>query len=294
MAKSLKRTEQVLGYAFVVPIIFLVFVVIGFPFLYTVILSFTDKRIGYDPQFIGLRNYVNLFNDLLYWSVLKNTFVYTFFCILLKLVFGMLFALLLNERFRGRGLVRVSMLLPWAIPGMVAAHAWKWIYNDQYGILNAVLHRLGLISSPIPWLSDMNLALVAVIIVNVWRGIPFFVFSILGALQTIDQQLYDAAQVDGAHILQRFFHVTLPSIIPVVAITTLLSTIWTFNDFDNIWLITGGGPLNASSVIATYTYEISFISNEMAQALAVAVSVIPFMVLLLSVALKHISGRGEQ
>jgi multiple sugar transport system permease protein len=129
----------------------------------------------------------------------------------------------------------------------------------------------------------MRLALVSVIIVNIWRGIPFFLFSILGALQTIDGDLYDAGKIDGANMVHRFFYITLPSVMPVIAITTLLSTIWTFNDFDNIWLITGGGPLNASSVIATFTYEIAFIANRMARALAVAVSVIPFLVILMTI-----------
>jgi multiple sugar transport system permease protein len=175
------------------------------------------------------------------------------------------------------------MLLPWAIPGMVAANTWKWIYNDQYGILNALLRRAGIISAPINWLGSMQLALLSVIIVNIWRGIPFFLFSVLGGLQTIDDQLYDAGKIDGANILHRFFYITLPSVMPVLAITTLLSTIWTFNDFDNIWLITGGGPLNASSVVATYTYEVAFIANRMARALAVAVSVIPFLVVLMTI-----------
>ena len=115
------------------------------------------------------------------------------------------FALLLNEKFVGRNIVRVAMLLPWAIPGMVAAHTWRWIYNDQFGILNALMQRAGIISIPINWLGSTQLALWAVIIVNVWRGVPFFLFSILGGLQTIDDQLYDAGKIDGANLVQRFF-----------------------------------------------------------------------------------------
>ena len=235
------------------------------------------------PKFIGFANYLYLFNDLQYWLVIRNTLMYTFVCIVLKLTLGTLFALLLNEKFPARGIVRVAMLLPWAIPGMVAANTWKWIYNDQYGILNALMKRIGLISTSINWLGSMQLALWSVIIVNVWRGIPFFLFSILGGLQTIDGQLYDAGKIDGANLFHRFFKITLPSVMPVLTITTLLSAIWTFNDFDNIWLITGGGPINASSVIATFTYQISFINNQMARALAVAVSIIPFLAILMTV-----------
>ncbi|MDR1636518.1 MAG: sugar ABC transporter permease [Treponema sp.] len=283
MRKEFVVKERHYGLMFTLPVFILIFLVMGFPFIYTVYLSFTNKTAGYSPKFIGLANYLSLVRDPQYWLVVRNTVMYTIACILFKLALGMAFALLLNERFRGRGIVRVVMLLPWAIPGMVAANTWKWIYNDQYGILNALLRRMGLISIPINWLGSMQLALVSVIIVNIWRGIPFFLFSILGALQTIDADLYDAGKIDGANIVHRFIYITVPSVMPVLAITTLLSTIWTFNDFDNIWLITGGGPLNASSVIATYTYEVAFIANRMARALAVAVSVIPFLVILMTI-----------
>ena len=237
-------------------------------------------------------NYISIFTDSTYWRVFMNTVIYTVICIVVKLVFGMLFALLLNESFHGRSITRVAMLLPWAIPGMVAANTWKWMYNDQYGIINEILRDLHIISTPIPWLGSMGLALFSVMIVNIWRGIPFFLFSILGALQSIDDQLYDAGKIDGANVFQRFFNITLPSIMPVVAISTLLSTIWTFNDFDNIWLITGGGPLNASSVIATYTYEQAFMYNDMGTGMAVAVSIIPVLVILMVLVTKHRSSEN--
>lgn len=281
MKKSHTAEEGRIGVMFTLPVFLLIFLVMGFPFVYTIYLSFTNKTVGMAPSFIGFDNYTAIFRDRQYWFVFTNTIVYTASCIIFKLILGTIFALILNESFRGRSIARVAMLLPWAIPGMVAANTWKWMYNDQYGIINAVLGNLGLISSPIPWLGDMRLALFSVVIVNIWRGIPFFLFSILGALQTIDTQLYDAGKIDGANMIQRFIRITLPSIMPVAAITTLLSTIWTFNDFDNIWLITGGGPLNASSVIATYTYEVAFLYNQMAQALSIAVSVVPLLVIMM-------------
>jgi multiple sugar transport system permease protein len=293
MGRNYILKERHYGLIFTLPVFILIFLVMGFPFIYTVYLSFTNKTAGYAPKFIGLVNYISLVRDPQYWLVVRNTVVYTAACIVFKLGLGMIFALLLNEKFRGRGIVRVAMLLPWAIPGMVAANTWKWIYNDQYGILNAVMRRIGIISSPINWLGSMQLALVSVIIVNIWRGIPFFLFSILGALQTIDADLYDAGKIDGASMAQRFFYITVPSVMPVIAITTLLSTIWTFNDFDNIWLITGGGPLNASSVIATFTYEVAFIANRMARALAVAVSVIPFLVILMTIITRKMKRTEE-
>ena len=284
---SIFRVERKLGLAFTLPIFILIFLLMGFPFAYTIYLSLTNKTVGMPATFVGLANYISVFTDSTYWRVVGNTVIYTVICIVVKLILGMLFALLLNEKFHGRGLTRVAMLLPWAIPGMVAANTWKWMYNDQYGIINEVLRDLHIISSPIPWLGSMSLALFSVIIVNIWRGVPFFLFSILGALQSIDEQLYDAGKIDGANVFQRFFNISLPSIMPVVAISTLLSTIWTFNDFDNIWLITGGGPLNASSVIATYTYEQAFMYNDMARGMAVAVSVVPVLLILMILVTKH-------
>jgi multiple sugar transport system permease protein len=282
--------EKYIGLLFVLPVFFLVFCVIGFPFVYTLYLSFTDKRVGYPAHFIGFQNYLTNFKDSQYWLVLKNSFIYTVSCISLKLIGGMIFALLLNEKFRGRSIIRVGMLLPWAIPGMVAANTWKWMYNGQYGIINALLRRWHIIEMPINWLGSVHLALLSVIIVNVWRGIPFFLFTILGGLQTIDDQLYDAGKIDGASMVQRFLYITLPSVIPVIAIATLLSSIWTFNDFDNIWLITAGGPLNASSVVATYTYDVAFIQNLMARSVAVAVSIIPILLLMMIVVLRRTKG----
>ncbi len=289
---SIFRVERKLGLAFTLPIFILIFILMGFPFAYTIYLSFTNKTVGMPAQFVGLANYISIFTDSTYWRVFMNTVIYTVICIVVKLVFGMLFALLLNESFHGRSITRVAMLLPWAIPGMVAANTWKWMYNDQYGIINEILRDLHIISTPIPWLGSMGLALFSVMIVNIWRGIPFFLFSILGALQSIDDQLYDAGKIDGANVFQRFFNITLPSIMPVVAISTLLSTIWTFNDFDNIWLITGGGPLNASSVIATYTYEQAFMYNDMGTGMAVAVSIIPVLVILMVLVTKHRSSEN--
>lgn len=291
---SIFRTERRLGLSFTLPIFILIFLLMGFPFAYTVYLSLTNKTVGRPAEFIGLANYISIFKDSTYWRVVRNTGVYTVVCIAAKLVLGMLFALLLNEKFRGRAFTRVAMLLPWAIPGMVAANTWKWMYNDQYGIINEVLRKLHIISQPIPWLGSMRLALISVMIVNIWRGVPFFLFSILGALQSIDDQLYDAGKIDGANVVQRFFSITLPSVMPVVAISTLLSTIWTFNDFDNIWLITGGGPLNASSVIATYTYEQAFMYNDMARGMAVAVSAVPVLLVLMILVTSRSSSQESE
>lgn len=282
------QNEKTLGQLLVLPIFLLVFGLMGYPFINTIYISLTNKRVGYDPSFIGLKNYIQLFQDPTYWMVLKNTFVYMILAVGVKLVIGMILALTLNEDFKGRAIVRMLLLIPWALPGMVAAMTWKWMYNDTFGIINSILKNIGIIETSIPWLSSKDLTLYSVIIVNIWRGVPFFIFSLLGGLQTIDSQLYEAAKIDGANMVRRFWSITVPSILPVISIATMLSSIWTFNDFENIYLITGGGPLNSSSVVATYTYQIAFQYNEMAQAVSVAVSIMPILIVMILFASKRI------
>jgi multiple sugar transport system permease protein len=281
MLRSNRKSELALGYTSVMPIIIIIFVVIGIPFINALYLSLTDKTVGADAHFIGFDNYREIFSDPIYWKVLKNTFVYFITDVFFKLVFGMIFALTLNQQFFGRSIIRVLFLVPWAISGMVAALTWKWMYNDTFGIINQVLLDNGVIDVPIAWLSGPHIALVSVIIVNIWRGIPFFLFSILGGLQTIDKQLYEAAKIDGAGTIRQFISVTIPSISPVIVITTMLSSIWTFNDFENIFLITGGGPLYNSAVISVYTYEVAFLQNNMGKSLSVAGSIIPILLVLM-------------
>ena len=165
------------------------------------------------------------------------------------------------------------------------------MYDSTYGILNSLLLRMDIIDLPIAWLSNPKLTLITVMIVNIWRGVPFFIFSLLGALQTLDGQMYEAAYIDGAGPVRQYFSITLPSIANVTKVTTLLSTIWTFNDFENIQLVTGGGPLYSSSVISTYTYDQAFIQNSFGSALSVAVSVVPILLIFMFFASR---GREEQ
>ncbi|HIU76513.1 MAG TPA: sugar ABC transporter permease [Candidatus Pelethocola excrementipullorum] len=270
-----------------IPIIVVIFGVMGYPFLRAVYLSFTDKVVGAKETFAGLKNYESLISDPIYWKSLKNTFIYTAGCIGAKFLLGLLLAVILNQSFKGKGFFRTVLLIPWAIPGMVAATTWRWMYDSTYGIINSLLIAAGITKVGVSWLSDTHLTLLSTMIVNIWRGVPFFMFSILGALQTLDKQQYEAAYVDGAGSLRQFWYITLPSIAGVLGITTLLSTIWTFNDFENVYLITGGGPLYSSSTIATYTYDMAFIQNNFAGALSVAVSVVPILLVLILIYTKH-------
>lgn len=273
--------DRRLGLLLMIPIVIVIFIITGMPFLRALYWSFTDKVIGSKGQFVFLDNYVKLFSDAVYWKSLKNTAVYTIGCVAVKLLAGLLWAVLLNQNFRGKAFFRTALLIPWALPGMVAAMTFRWMYDSTYGIINSILINLGIISLPIAWLSNPKIVLFSAMIVNIWRGIPFFMFSILGELQTLDKQVYEAATVDGAGIFKQFQYITVPSISNVLKVTVLLSTIWTFNDFENVWLVTGGGPLYASSVISTYTYDMAFIQNSFGRALSVAVSVIPVLAVIM-------------
>lgn len=264
-----------------IPIVIVIFIITGLPFLRALYWSFTDKVIGSREHFIFLDNYVKLFSDTVYWKSLRNTSVYTLGCVAVKLLVGLLWAVLLNQSFKGKAFFRTALLIPWALPGMVAAMTFRWMYDSTYGIINSILINLGIVSLPIAWLSNPRIVLFSAMIVNIWRGVPFFMFSILGEMQTLDRQVYEAATVDGAGIFKQFRYITIPSISNVLKVTVLLSTIWTFNDFENVWLVTGGGPLYASSVISTYTYDMAFIQNSFGRALSVAASVIPILIVIM-------------
>jgi len=286
---SQQMIDKWLGLLLMVPIVLIIFGITGIPFVRAVYLSFTNKVVGLKEEFIGLENYRSLFTDKIYWKSLNNTVIYTVGCIVAKLLAGLLLALLLNQNLRGKAFFRTVLLIPWALPGMVAATTWRWMYDSTYGIINSMLLKTGMIELPIPWLSNPGITLLSTMIVNVWRGILFFMFSLLGALQTLDKQVFEAAYVDGAGAFKQFIYITLPGISSVLGISALLSTIWTFNDFENVFLITGGGPVYSSSVISTYTYDLAFIQNSFGRALAVAVSVIPLMLIMIMISRKIIN-----
>jgi len=281
-----RKSDQAFGYVTITPTLFVIFVVIGIPMVYAIYLSMTSKTVGLPPTFVGFRNFITIFRDPVYWQVLRNSFLYAFTSVGSKLVLGMMFALTLNQRFPARAVVRVLFLVPWAVSGMVASLTWKWLYNDTYGILNALLKDAGLITTPIPWLSSKTWSMAAIIIVDVWRGTPFFIFSFLGGLQTLDKQMYEAATIDGANVVRRFTHLTIPSLMPVISVTTMLSMIWTFNQFDVPFIVTGGNPAHSTALISVYTYEVAFWQNLMGKSLSVGVSVIPIMLVFMYFASK--------
>ena len=282
---------------FVLPVVIIMAGLIFWPFVSAFLRSLTVRSfLTGQEQFVGLRNYARLFQDIDYLTSLANTFRFTVISLAVKFVIGLSIALLLNSRLPLRGLLTGLMLLPWIVPEVVTALAWRSIYDPIFGGLNPILQGLGIINRPMGWLSENNLALPSVIAVNVWKGIPFYVLLLLAGLKAIDRELLEAAKVDGANVVQRFRHVTLPGLRYVIATTLLLSFISTFNTFGLIYLMTGGGPGGATRMYSILAYEQAIIGLRFGPGIATAFSMAPFMAVLiffLARFMQQDSGRSQ-
>jgi len=252
---SRSAREALAGYAYLLPAAICLGGTVLFPILKAMHMSLYQNVLirPQDHRFIGLDNYVRMLNDPVFWLSLKNSVIWVFGSVSLQFLFGFLVALLLNASIRWRAIFRTASLLPWIIPGVVVALIWEYIYQPNYGPLNDLLRRAGLMGDPVAWLSDFDLAMPAVIFTNVWRGVPFFAIMILAGLQAIPEEIYEAATVDGAGVIQRFWSVTLPMLRPIIVVSTATRIIWTFNYADLIFVMTGGGPANATQITSTYT-----------------------------------------
>lgn len=253
---------------------------VGYPLGTTILESFYAYSLvsQQPPEFVGLRNYVDVLTDESFMPTLLRTVVWTTGSVLLKTAFGLAFAVLLRDRFRGNTCYRLLLLLPWATPQVIGAVVWKWVYDGQFGYLNYLLLSLGLVDERVPFLASPVSAFVSVLLVDVWFGVPFMAFVFLAGLSGIPDELYDAARVDAAGPLQRFRHITMPLLIPVFAVATSLSVIWTFNSFNIIETMTGGGPIGATEILVTTAYHEAF--GEYDVGVATTYATIIFVILL--------------
>jgi len=265
------------------PAVLIIAVVTAYPFLR----SFWISLIGWNltrPQeghpFLGLENYRFILTDPLFLDSVRITLIFVIAAVTIEITLAIGIALLLNRPFRGRWLVRMLALLPWAIPSVVNGIMWKWILNPSYGSLNGLLYSLGIIDRYIVWLGSPDLALAMVTIADIWKETPFIMLLFLAALQTIPHELYEAARVDGSSPVQSFFHITLPLIRPTLFVAVALRTIWALKSFDLIYTLTAGGPSNGTAVLGYYTYVKSFVSLQLGRGAAVAY-IMTFAVLLL-------------
>lgn len=267
------------AYALVLPVSALLLGLVAYPFFYAIYVSFTDRVVGNDGQWIGLGNFRYLAQSPAFSASIRNTIVLVVASDAIKLAIGLGLALLVNQRLPGRGFFRSAMMLPWAMPAFVAFLTWRVIYQPIGGGLNLILTETGIWPEVVDWLGQRSTAMPAVIAASVWRGFPFWFVSILAALQTIPLELYEAARVDGANAWQRFWAVTWPSIRPVVIVTTLLSSIWTANSFENVWLLTQGGPSDATIVFPVLAY-FGMQTQRIGEAAAVSVAMLPVLAIL--------------
>ena len=280
--------QRILGALLLLPTLVLLGLFIAYPFERGVWLSLTSATVGDAGEFQGLANYIKAWNDTIFQRVAVNTFAYTAIATVGKLVLGMWLALLLNRHFRGKRLVRASMLLPFIVPTVLSTFAWKWMFDPTFSVFNWSLFKLGLIETRIGWLTDPTLALGSVIIVNVWRGMPFYAITLLAGLQTVNPELQEAAAIDGAGAWQRFWRITWPLLLPVTMVVTLFSVIQTFADFQLVYVLTGGGPANATHVFATYAYQIGINTGLLGQGAAISLAMFPLLFIIVVVQLWYI------
>ena len=273
----LGNNRDMLGFLFMLPAAVFLLCFLTYPLGLGVWLGFTDTKIGRDGIFIGLENYEFLWDDSVFWLSVFNTLLYTSVASVLKFVLGLWLALLLNENLPVKSFFRAIVLLPWVVPTVLSALAFWWIYDSQFSIISWSLIEMGLIDQPINFLGDPTNARASVIAANVWRGIPFVAISLLAGLQTIPVSLQEAASLDGASSWQRFRYVTLPMLTPIIAVVMTFSVLFTFTDFQLIYVLTRGGPVNATHLMATLSFQRAIPGGQLGEGAAIAVAMIPFL-----------------
>jgi multiple sugar transport system permease protein len=295
LARPLQYLEKewFLGYALLAPAGVLILGLVAYPFLIALSFAISDKVIGKPGHFVGLQNFSALLQWAVFLQTVLNSFTFTFFALVLKVGLGMALALLMHHVVRGKNFFRGAVLLPFIVPTALSTVAWWKMLDPQYNIFNWIGVQLGLFTQGPNWLGDPFWAKVSVILVNAWRGTPFFAISILAGLVAIPQDLYDAAKVDGAGAINRFRYVTLPMIKPILSVVMLFSVIFTFADFDIVWVLTRGGPTNSTHLFATLAYQIGLASSKLGEGAAIALFLFPVLVITVIVQLHLIRKDTE-
>jgi multiple sugar transport system permease protein len=274
---KLLNNRNALGLLFMVPAGLLLLVFLTYPLGLGTWLGFTDAKIGRPGQWVGFENFVFLFGDSVARLSLFNTLFYTLIASVIKFALGLWLALLLNRKLPFQAFVRAVVLLPFIVPTALSALAFWWLYDAQFSVLSWALIKLGWINSYISFLGDPWLARFSTIAVNIWRGVPFVAITLLAGLQTISPSLYEAASLDGATEWQRFWYVTLPMLTPIIAVVMTFSVLFTFTDFQLIYVLTRGGPLNATHLMATLSFQRAILGGALGEGAALATSMVPFL-----------------
>lgn len=284
-AFSLRRwteREGVFSWLMVIPPALFLAALVGYPFVYGIWLSLEDRPVAKAGVFVGLANFVTNLHDPVFWRVAQNTFLYTFAATALKMVGGLALALVMNQEFRFKNLIRAVMLLPFIVPTVLSTIAWMWILDPSFSVINWFLVHWGIANPGPSWLGNPYWAMFSLIMVNTWRGLPFYAITLLAGLQTISPELYEAATIDGASTFARFRYVTVPLLKPVIFIVTMFSVIFTFSDFQLVYVLTRGGPANATQLFATYAFDVAMSGGQFGLGASIALSMLPPLALLIA------------
>ena len=273
----LKVNRNWLAIWFMLPAAAFLLLFLAYPLGLGVWLSFTDARIGRSGIFIGLENYDWLWGDSTFWLSVFNTLLYTVVASTIKFAVGLYLALLLNERLPFKAILRAVVLIPFIVPTVLSAIAFWWLFDPQFSIVSWSLKKMGLIDAYINFLGDPWNARWSVIFANIWRGVPFVAITLLAGLQTVSPSLYEAATIDGATPWQRFRHITYPLLTPIIAVVMTFSVLFTFTDFQLIWVMTRGGPVNATHLMATLSYQRAILGGQLGEGAAISTAMIPFL-----------------
>lgn len=288
---TFRRSEAILGWVLVTPALLIVLGMVGYPFLEAVRISFTDKMIGMGPgRWVGLSNYEYILGWPAFGEMVVRTVAFTIAAVFLKTVVGLILATAMNQQIPFRNVLRGIFMLPWILPTYIIVLVWRWIFDGQTGVLNQILSGWGLIDSNIPFLARPGMAVSLLIFVLVWKGYPFYALTFLAGMQTIPEDLYDAASIDGAGRLARFRYITLPGLRQIMGVVILLSTIWTMNTLEIPLLFTGGGPSNATEVFPLLTYHLALQNFRLGEGAAVPILMLPIIALLV-ISVAHVMDR---
>ena len=277
MLEKLQNNRNALGLLFMLPAAVLLLLFLTYPLGLGIWLGFTDAKLGRPGEWIGFENYAFLFGDSVTRLALFNTLFYTTVASVLKFGLGLWLALLLNKNLRMKTFFRAVILLPYIVPTALSAIAFWWIYDSQFSIISWMLVKLGIIDKYIDFLGDPWNARLATIFANVWRGVPFVAITLLAGLQTISPSYYEASAIDGATPAQQFRHVTLPLLTPIIAVVMTFSVLFTFTDFQLIYVLTRGGPLNATHLMATLSFQRAISGGALGEGAAISIAMVPFL-----------------
>src|ERR1700674_3358252 len=273
----LKVDRDWLGFWFMLPAAAFLVLFLAYPLGLGIWISFTDARIGRTGVFVGVENYVWLWDDAVFWLAVFNTLLYTGVASAIKFGVGLYLALLLNENLPFKAMLRAVVLIPFIVPTVLSAIAFWWLFDSQLSILSWTLRQAGLITHNINFLGDIWNARWSVIFVNIWRGVPFVAITLLAGLQTVPPSLYEAATIDGASKWEMFRFITYPLLTPIIAVVMTFSVLFTFTDFQLIWVLTRGGPVNATHLMATLSYQRAIMGGNLGEGAAISTAMIPFL-----------------